>query len=372
MRYMNMALLIAVMVFSVGSVKANEPSRSTDWEWVDYDGEDELPDNVVTSRNGGEGNPICSAPVPGTSEYRVGWLNVRKLKYFIPGATQEEKRYAAIEGIRVLVHRQPDQQVFHFVPYDEWLAGPQTWPWNREICASYPDGDKKVKVGSLHRGHRCISVGWGQKTHVLEKPDFMVLISTPEEQAEAEAEEQVEASAETEEEAENKIARMEALDNLSDAMEEMFSTCDFNQGSGNYDDNSTIGLSLPLADYRNGARHALAQTRKQMRKGSVDTESINESFTECDSMGKKKGAKYPYKPKMNCFRELFDTVAEAEAEAQGMDAKVRPLLGRLAKDGKRIAPLARHDGIAQDLSYFIASIGQREFKGTYRAYLAKL
>jgi hypothetical protein len=109
-----------------------------------------------------------------------------------------------------------------------------------------------------------------------------------------------------------------------------------------------------------------------MRKGSVDTESINESFTECDSMGKKKGAKYPYKPKMNCFRELFDTVAEAEAKAQGMDAKVRPLLGRLAKDGKRIAPLARHDGIAQDLSYFIASIGQREFKGTYKAYLAKL
>jgi len=181
-----------------------------------------------------------------------------------------------------------------------------------------------------------------------------------------------EESSETEEEAENKIARMEALDNLSDAMEEMFSTCDFNQGSGNYDDNSTHGPSLPLADYRNGARHALAQARKQMRKGSVDTESINESFTECDSMGKKKGAKYPYKPKMNCFRELFDTVAEAEAKAQGMDAKVRPLLGRLAKDGKRIAPLARHDGIAQDLSYFIASIGQREFKGTYKAYLAKL
>ena len=69
MRYMNMALLIAVMVFSVGSVKANEPSRWTVWEWVDYDGEDELPDNVVTSRNGGEGNPICSAPVPGTSDF---------------------------------------------------------------------------------------------------------------------------------------------------------------------------------------------------------------------------------------------------------------------------------------------------------------
>ena len=162
-----MALLIAVMVFSVGSVKANEPSRSTDWEWVDYDGEDELPDNVVTSRNGGEGNPICSAPVPGTSEYRVGWLNVRKLKCFIPGATQKEKRYAAIEGIRVLVHRQPDQQVFHFVPYDEWLAGPQTWPWNREICASYPDGEKKVRVGSLHRGHRCVTVGGGRNTRVL-------------------------------------------------------------------------------------------------------------------------------------------------------------------------------------------------------------
>ena len=69
MRYMNMALLIAVAVFSVGSVRANEPARSTDWEWVDYDGEDELPDNVVTSRNGGEGNPICSAPFPGTSDF---------------------------------------------------------------------------------------------------------------------------------------------------------------------------------------------------------------------------------------------------------------------------------------------------------------
>ena len=135
------------------------------------------------------------APVPGTSEYRVGWLDVRKLKCFIPGATPGEKRYAAREGIRVLVHRQSDQQVSDFVPYAEWLAGPQTWPWNREICASYPDGEKKVRVGSLHRGHRCVTVGGGRNTQVLEKPDFMVLISTPDEQkmAEAEVQAQVEA-----------------------------------------------------------------------------------------------------------------------------------------------------------------------------------
>ena len=294
---MNMALVIAVMLFSAGNVKANEPSLSADWEWVDYGGEDELPDNVVTSRNGGEGNPICSAPVPGTSEYRVGWLKLRNSKCFIPGATQDEKRYAAIEGIRVLVHRQPDQQKFHFVPYDEWIAGPQTWPWNREICASYPDGEKKVKVGFLHRGHRCISVGGGRKTHVLEKPDFMVLISTPEEQAEAEAE--------------NQIVQEEALDNLSDAMEEMFSTCVLDVPE------CKSSCEFVNRDYRERARNALKKARNRIEEGK---------------------------------------------------GEVRELLGRLAKDGKRIAPLARHDGIAQNLAYFIADFGATHRDNNCREY----
>jgi hypothetical protein len=30
----------------------------------------------------------------------------------------------------------------------------------------------------------------------------------------------------------------------------------------------------------------------------------NVEYNKCDSMGKKKGAKYPYKNRMNCFRDL--------------------------------------------------------------------
>jgi len=89
----------------------------------------------------------------------------------------------------------------------------------------------------------------------------MVLISTPEEQAEAEAEEQVEASAETEEEAENQIVQEEALDNLSDAMEEMFSTCNLNVPG------CTRSCNSRPKERRADARDALKEARNNIKTG---------------------------------------------------------------------------------------------------------
>lgn len=40
---------------------------------------------------------------------------------------------------------------------------------------------------------------------------------------------------------------------------------------------------------------------------------IKPGLKECNSMGKKKGAKYPYKPRMNCFRDLLVTVRGMKA-----------------------------------------------------------
>jgi hypothetical protein len=40
----------------------------------------------------------------------------------------------------------------------------------------------------------------------------------------------------------------------------------------------------------------------------------DKEYKKCDSMGKKRGAKYPYKPRMNCFRDLAkDLIADAVA-----------------------------------------------------------
>ena len=115
------------------------------------------------------------------------------------------------------------------------------------------------------------------------------------------------------------LTQEQALNNLSYSMEELFSTCDFNQGGGNYDNNCMRGCDLSLVGYRNRARHALNEIREKVDTGQ---------------------------------------------------SGVRPLLGKIHKHSG--SATWNQDGVSGDLGFFIANIGQTNFRGKRKSYLEQL